>query len=252
MSGLATSPSRDSPCSAAGSEPPRPERRRAVPRGGCGSNKEVSMGIRQRDEVDVRARTSDRQILDAALEVFAEKGFHGSSIREVALRAGVSVAGLYHHFPAKRSLLERLIDETMDALIASTEEALAGVTDDPSAELRAAVSAHVRFHVHFQRQSFVGNTELRSLVSPARERVIRKRDRQRAFFDDIVGRGLKSGDFRSASPVEASRAIVTMCTAVATWYRPEGPLGPDELVERYCTLALLMVGHETNNNQEVA
>lgn len=196
------------------------------------------------------AHANERVILDAALHVFAEKGFHGSSIREVALRAGVSVAGLYHHFPSKQSLLERLIDETMDALIVSTQEAIADVEKDPVAALEAAVSAHVRHHIQFQRQSFVGNTELRSLVSPARERILRKRDRQRAFFDAIVQEGLRSGDFTSPNPVEATRAIVTMCTAVATWFRAEGPLDPDELTARYCALALLMVGHMNTLDQE--
>jgi AcrR family transcriptional regulator len=187
---------------------------------------------------------SDQQILDAALRCFADKGYHGSTIREIAERAGVSVAGLYHHFPSKRHLLERLMDDTMDALIAATERAVDEI-EDPVALLRATVAAHVRFHIEFQQQSFVGNTELRSLVSPARERIVRKRDRQRALFDKAVARGLASGAFRTEYPAEATRAVVTMCTAVATWYRPDRPLSPDQLVDRYCELALRMVSDPT-------
>jgi Transcriptional regulator len=205
--------------------------------------------------------SSERQILDAALALFAEKGFHGSSVREVALRAGVSVAGLYHHFPSKGQLLEQLIDETMDALIVTTTQALQGHENDPVASLSAVVSAHVRFHIEFQRQSFVGNTELRSLVSPARERILRKRDRQSAFFDAAVTSGLEAGVFSVANPAEAARAIVTMCTAVATWFRHGRQLSADEVVGRYCALSLLMVGSReppcasaatqaSNNNQE--
>lgn len=208
-----------------------------------------------------RSDASQRQILLAATEAFAEKGFHGSTIRDIALRAQVSVPGLYHHFPSKGHLLERIMEDTMDGLISTTEQALAGAEDGAAERLEAIVEAHVRFHIEFQRESFIGNTELRSLISPGRERVLRKRDRQRAIFAAVVNAGLDSGVFSVAYPVEATRAIVTMCTAVATWYRPNRPLTPDQIVTRYCALALLMVGYRdsdqsnshhpnTRNNEE--
>jgi AcrR family transcriptional regulator len=189
-----------------------------------------------------RSDASQRQILVAAAEAFAEKGFHGSTIRDIAVRAQVSVPGLYHHFPSKGHLLERIMDDTMDALISTTEAALAVADDGPAERLQAIVAAHVRFHIDFQRDSFVGNTELRSLTSPGRERILRKRDRQRALFATAVSDGLEAGVFSVAYPVEATRAIVTMCTAVATWYRRNRPLTPEEIIKRYCALALLMVG----------
>jgi AcrR family transcriptional regulator len=186
---------------------------------------------------------SDRQILDCAVAVFAAKGYHGASIREIASRAGVSVAGIYHHFPSKQHLLARLMDDTMDALIARTQKATAEASECPVALLSAAVAAHVRYHVEYREHSFVGNSELRSLVSPARERVLRKRDRQRAIFEDAVRRGAAEGVFDVEFPADTVRAIVTMCTAVATWYRPRGPLTPEELADRYVTLALRLVGY---------
>jgi AcrR family transcriptional regulator len=196
------------------------------------------------DPVDghVGRSRSERHILGAAVEVFAAKGYHGSTIREVALRAGVSVSGLYHHFPSKRDLLERIMDDTMDRLIASTLEALKVAGDDPVERLGAIVAAHVRFHIDFQSESFVGNTELRSLVSPGRERILRKRDRQRALFDTAVDAGRAEGVFTTAFPIETARALVTMCTAVATWYRHGRSLTPDEIVFRYSRLALRLVG----------
>lgn len=216
---------------------------------------------RQLPAVRVEASaTSERQILNAARAVFAEKGFHGSSVRDVARRAGVSIAGLYHHFPAKGALLERLIDSTMDELIAATERALRGARC-PVEALTAAVAAQVRFHIVDQHGSFVGDTELRSLVSPGRERILRKRDRQQAFFDEAIEAGRAAGVFDVTDAQAAARAIVTMCTAVASWFHHGGQLKPDEVVERYCALARLMVGcaeprhivgalQSTNNDQE--
>lgn len=186
--------------------------------------------------------TSQELILTAALESFVERGYHGTTIRQVATRAGVSVPGLYHHFSSKVALLERLIDDTMDDLIELTERALAAAPDDPVARFAAAVVAHVRFHCDRPEESFVGNTELRSLTAVGRRRIVGKRDRQQRMFDQAVEDGVDAGVFTTSAPLEASRAIVTMCTAVASWYRPSGALEADEIVATYRDLALSTVG----------
>lgn len=71
------------------------------------------------DDVAVRRRVNRQalasaqrrdQILDAAAEAFTENGFNGSSIRDVAVRAGMSHTGVLHHFPDKAALLEALLD----------------------------------------------------------------------------------------------------------------------------------------------
>jgi len=138
----------------------------------------------------------------------------------------------------------------MDRLVATTEAAIAGAGSDPAERLRAAVAAHVRFHIEFQRQSFVGNSELRSLTSTAPERVVRMRHHQRAIFDAVVASGIEGGRFSVPFPVEAARGLVTMCTAVATWYQRDGALAPAEIVDRNCALALFMVGHNHPQEEE--
>lgn len=186
------------------------------------------------------------QILSAAVEAFAEVGYHGTSVREIAARAGISVAGLYHHFASKLEILYRLIDEVMDDLFAITAAELAKAPEDPVAQLRTIVATHVRLHAQRRRESFVANTELRSLPDELRLAIVAKRDRHQRLFDGIVLAGAQAGAFTVPHPVEASRAIVTMCTAVAGWYRTDGPLSPDEVADRYVKLALLTVGYRVS------
>jgi AcrR family transcriptional regulator len=215
---------------------------RAVTVDGSGARGEPWHG-EEEDAMHGSGAEAQRQILRAALRAFTRKGYYGATIRQIADEAGVSVAGLYHHFPSKGELLERIMDDTMDRLIVATQESVARAGDDPVAQLRAAVAAHVQFHIEFQRESFVGNSELRSLAGPGRERILAKRDRQRRVFDTAVAAGIESGVYLVPYPSEASRAVVTMCTAVASWYRRDGALQPEEIVERFCTLALHLVGH---------
>ncbi len=63
--------------------------------------------------------------LAAALAAFAEQGYHGTSVREIAARANLSVPGLYHHYPSKQSLLQGLLERTMTDLLARSEAAIA-------------------------------------------------------------------------------------------------------------------------------
>jgi AcrR family transcriptional regulator len=186
--------------------------------------------------------TSQERVLLAALECFVERGYHGTTIRQIANRAGVSVPGLYHHFPSKLALLEQLIDDTMDDLIATTEGALVAAGPDPVERLSAVLEAHVRFHCERVEESFVGNTELRSLSAPMLRRVLAKRDRQQRMFDELIGPGVADGVFNVDEPALASRAVVTMCTGVANWYQRSGPLSPDDIVRVYRELVLNTLG----------
>jgi AcrR family transcriptional regulator len=188
-----------------------------------------------------RSLSSEERILLAGLKCFVEKGYHGTTIRAIAARAGVSVPGLYHYYASKSEVLERLIDQVMDDLIAETEESLQLAGDDPLARFDAVVVAHVRFHCERIEESFIGNSELRSLSRSARRRVIEKRDRQQRLFDDVIEDGTRAGLFDLDWPREASRALVTMCTSVATWFRRDGAWSSDDVVKLYRQLARNLV-----------
>jgi hypothetical protein len=71
------------------------------------------------------------------------------------------------------------------------------------------------------RGSFIGNGELRSLAG--HKRIVGKREHQQRIFDSVVEDDVAAGVFHLEWPREASRALVTMCTSVATWFRRDGP-----------------------------
>lgn len=181
--------------------------------------------------------------LAAALAAFAEQGYHGTSVREIAARAGLSVPGLYHHYPSKQSLLQGLLGLTMTDLLARSRAALEQADDTPVDRFDAVVESLLRFHMYRREQAFVGSTEIRSLEPVYRIEYIAYRDEQQHMIDALVRDGVDSGDFRCPNPIDAGRAVTTMCVGVSTWYRPTGRLGPDELVSRYLLIARQMVGY---------
>lgn len=180
--------------------------------------------------------------LKAALELFSEQGYHGSSVREIANRAGLSVPGLYHYYPSKQALLQALLDAAMDDLLQRSAAAKEAAGPAPIDRFNAVVECLLRFHMYRRELAFVASTEMRSLDADYRSGYIGRRDQQQRTLDAIVKAGTDAGVFTTEYPLDASRAITTMCVAVSTWYRPDGALDPDELVRRYLSVARRAVG----------
>ncbi|EME16507.1 TetR/AcrR family transcriptional regulator [Rhodococcus triatomae] len=183
------------------------------------------------------------ELITAAVTTMAAKGYHGTSVRDIAAAAGLAVGSLYNHFGSKHDLLALILDRGMDQLVTDTEAVLLNAGGDPADRLRAIVGVHVGRHTRSPRESLLGNSELRSLDPAARAVVVTKRDVQQRIFDRVVADGVVRGVFTTPTPADAARFVVTACTAVATWYRSDGPLTADEIISRYQDIALDAVGH---------
>ncbi len=180
--------------------------------------------------------------LAAALAAFVEQGYHGTSVRDIARRAGLSVPGLYHHYPSKQALLVGLMTTSMDELLARSSAAECEAGPSPKHRFDAVVESLLLFHMHRRDHAFLGSTEIRSLEPSNRGYLVGRRDEQQRMLDAIVRDGIDAGEFELNDPVDASRAVTTMCVGVAGWYRPDGPAQPDELVRIYLGIARRIVG----------
>jgi len=180
-------------------------------------------------------------VIDAAIQVFAERGFHGASMRGIAGVAHTSQSNLYNYFDSKDELLAFVLEVTARELAQQLEAADRAAGDEPSVRLEAAVSAYVDFVIAEPRRSVVGITEFRYLSGDARASVVKERDRTEAVFRGIVEDGIRSGDFQVIDAGFAVRAVVTVCNSMSNWYRPDGELSRDEIVARQVDLALGLV-----------
>jgi AcrR family transcriptional regulator len=201
----------------------------------------AAAGVRTRTAPDAEGGEA---LLRVALSLFVEQGYHGASMRDIATRAGVSVSAAYHYFPSKADMLRTIMIRVTEDLIADLAAARDGAGPDPAAQLAAVARAHVLLHTRRQDESFIGNSELRSLAPADRRKVVALRDRVGQVFKDIVAEGCRRGVFQQPDSAETVRAILTMCTAVAGWYRANGPDEPEIVAGRYAALALRLVGHD--------
>ncbi|WP_075033953.1 TetR family transcriptional regulator [Streptomyces mirabilis] len=176
-------------------------------------------------------------VLSAALEEFLEVGYHGATVRDIASRAGMSVSGMYHYHASKQQMLISILDHTMTDLLARARAAR-GEGRDPVERFAALIENLALFHTNRRELGFVGASEMRSLDSANRDRIAGRRIAQQRLIDHEVEQAVLSGRFRTDHPHEAARAVVTMCTALSTWWRPGGPYGPEQIAQQYVRFAL--------------
>ncbi|GAA5210907.1 TetR/AcrR family transcriptional regulator [Streptomyces thinghirensis] len=181
-------------------------------------------------------------ILAHSLDAIVEHGYHGTSVRDLARRVGVTVPALYYHYQNKQAILVELLMGSLTTVLGRCRSAVAEVGDDPVERFSALVECVVLFMTHRAPLAFL-DTEIRSLEPDNRARYIELRDELESLLRDAVRDGAEVGVFTTPVPVDASRAVLAMCQAVAQWYRPDGPLGAQEIAERYVTIALAAVGH---------
>lgn len=182
------------------------------------------------------------RVLDAALGLFAEQGYHGTSIRDIARAAGLSVPGVYHHYPAKHDVLDALMTSVMTDLLGRMRAAQGAAGEDPVARFDALVETLLWFHLERRREAFVASSELRSLEPRQRAVVVGMRDDAQAMVLDAVLAARADGSFATEYPEEAARSVAVLCIGLATWYRDDGKAAAADVVRVQLALARALVG----------
>jgi AcrR family transcriptional regulator len=182
-------------------------------------------------------------ILAGAKSAFDEHGYHGTTVRDIARRAGVTVPGLYYHYESKQAMLVSLLMGSMTSLLDLCAAALATAAPDPVSRFAALIECVVEFMARHASQGLL-QSEIRSLEPDNRTRYVALRDELETLLRGIVADGNAEGAFHTEFPVETSRAVLTMCDAVGRWYRPGGRMSPTTLARRYVTIALSTVGYQ--------
>jgi len=177
----------------------------------------------------------------AALRQFARRGYSAVSMRDIAAEVGLRQGGIYNHFASKQELLVDLMRTHMETLLAALDAALARV-EGVIARLEAFVRFHVRYHLDHPDNTFIAFMELRSLEPEGYASVTRLRDRYEATLRAILAEGSRAGFFRIADVPVHTRALLSMMTGVTVWYRDDGQMERDAVVDVYAQAALQSVG----------
>jgi AcrR family transcriptional regulator len=181
-----------------------------------------------------------RRLLVAAVEAFAERGYHATTTRDIAGRAGMSPAALYIHYKTKEELLHRISRIGHDRALSILRTAVEG--EGSAAErLADAVSSFVRWHAGRRTTARVVQYELDALGPDARAEIVALRRQVDAEVRGIIEDGVASGEFEVADVQGTTLAVLSLCIDVARWFNVNGPRTPDEVGALYADLVLRMV-----------
>jgi AcrR family transcriptional regulator len=176
-------------------------------------------------------------ILQAAAQIFRQKGYNAASMQDIADAVGLQKASLYYHVSSKQEILLDLLNHALDLLITDMESILQA--DVPADEkLHAAMRAYVRRLTAEADLAAVLLLEYRSLEPKRRAKHIQRRDKVESVWREIVNQGMRSGLFRRVDPVVTGFALLGVQNWLITWYQSSGRLTADELADAFYDLFL--------------
>jgi AcrR family transcriptional regulator len=184
--------------------------------------------------------STPERIREAAIRLFADRGFHGTGIRDIVTAANSTLSSLYHHFGSKDDLLVEIMISSTAPLVRAAERVVAA-HPNPAEGLVLLVEQHVWAHGIDRLAKLVTDTEIRALADERLEKVLSVRDGYEHQWRAVVENGTSCGVFDVDQPKITTIGLMEMCTGVSHWYRPGGDLTLQDLCHIHADNALALV-----------
>ncbi len=173
-----------------------------------------------------KRRRRRQEILHAALRAFKERGYHSTTLDDIAERIGVRKTALYHYFPDKEAILYECHRESLTELERLMKEARE--LDTASEQLAHVIREHVRVMTDTLEGSPLA-FEVTAFSPERQKEMIAARDRYEHELRRIIDRGIEEGEFRRVDSKIAVFAVLGAINWIARWYSPEGSVHAPEL-----------------------
>ena len=176
-------------------------------------------------------------ILEAAAQVFRQKGFHGASMNDIAEAVNLQKASLYHHVSSKQEILLEILERALQMLL----ERISSITNQnipADKKLRLMVREYLLILVENIDLATVLLCEHRALERRQHARHIPNRDTFESLWKDVISEGVSKKLFKCDNPALATRALLGQLNWTITWYRDDGNLTIEQIADQYSDLLL--------------
>lgn len=185
------------------------------------------------------------RILAAAQDLFYANGYSATSVASIAEAARMTTPNLYWHFPSKQHLLGEVLDRAHRGFL---DDLLAAIPQTGTADelLAAYVRQYLRLQLGIAQDNVVyGYWVLAADLSPDdAPRLLESRREIHRVLRTIVQQGMAEGIFALTNPSLAVTAIETACEYVFTWFKTDGPMSIDEVLDGFVEIALRIVAYQ--------
>jgi AcrR family transcriptional regulator len=185
----------------------------------------------------IQAPDRRRAIEDVASELFRERGYAATSVRDIARALDIQGPSLYAHVASKEEVLWSIIDRIAGRFEEAADAAAA--TDGPAVDrLAAFVQGHVRVITDDPGASSVFIHEWRHLSDDRRAAILARRDDYEQRLRTLIEDGRVEGSLALVDPALAATFLLTALNGIPTWFRRDGHLSPGQLADAYADLAV--------------
>lgn len=188
-----------------------------------------------------RAVNARSDVRAAATELFADQGYRSTGVRDIAEALGIGPTSVYTHISSKAELLQEIVIETLDALLAIQREAITS-TSDVVQQLRRAAESQVRFFVENPKESLIAIREFRWAEGEDLREIQARRHAYRQAFEDLLVAGDRQGVLSVENAKIAAFSIIEMAEGVPTWFRPDYEVTENQMAYLYGEYALRIAG----------
>ncbi len=175
-------------------------------------------------------------IVNIAGKLFSERGYHGTSMRDLAKMLDVRGATLYSHVESKEEMLWEIVNRAADEFLTQAEAVPNDVA--PEQQMRLLVHGHLDVIVRELPYATVFFHEWQFLESPLREKIKARRDEYEQHFRRVVETGIAHGNFQVEDARLATLFILSALNGTYQWFRPDGMLTVEQLAEQYNVLIM--------------
>ena len=177
------------------------------------------------------------KILEAAAQIFSQKGYHATSMSDIASAVNLQKASLYHHINSKQEILLSLLDEALDLLTGRMNEVLFQPLPADQ-KLKIAMEIYLETLAEQRDLAAILLLEHRSLNPELRVQHLPRRDRFESLWRDLIQMGVDEGSFVCEDVPMTTRAVLGVMNWAITWYRSDGSLSIAEIATQYAELIL--------------
>ncbi len=186
------------------------------------------------------SRGDDRQLqlLEIACRLFSERGFSGTSLRDIAEEAQITKAALYYHFPNKEALFTKIVLESLQALVTTVREACEHAAT-PEEKVRVFMRTTAECYQQNREGWIASSNAFRTHEeSPAKTKAVALRDEYENLLRGFIRDGIKAGQFRAVDPAMAGRVLLASINSMSRWHSPRGKLSAPMVVEQFVDIVL--------------
>ena len=179
------------------------------------------------------------QLREVAQSLFKEKGYAGSSMRDIAQLMGIEAPSIYNHVNSKHDLLKRICYEVADKFLLIINNIKKNGSSHPAITLQTIILEHVKIVTENNDASAVFTNEWRFLEEPDLENFIKLRNKYERFIEKTIKEGVDQGIFKTNNSKLVTLSLLTTLNGIYHWYNPNGRLKAEEISNNIMNLFFL-------------